>query len=113
MVARGGAPSADLLDRIALLHSIPGAGRARRPDRAIADALPHVLPARLRSRSRISLRSLPFRNAGRVRGFDAPETALPQWIVLKQEAAFDVVDGSGIDTSSLRKGELFDAPSVQ
>jgi hypothetical protein len=47
------APSADLLDRIALLHSIPGARRARGADRAIADALPHVLLARLRSRSRI------------------------------------------------------------
>src|SRR5689334_20044602 len=38
---------------------------------------------------------------------------LPQRIVLKQKAAFYVVDGSRIGTSSLRKGEFFHAPSMQ
>src|SRR5580704_14876135 len=39
--------------------------------------------------------------------------ALPQRIVLKQETALDVVDRSRIGTSSLGKGELFNAPAMQ
>src|ERR1700730_6792581 len=39
--------------------------------------------------------------------------ALPQRIVLKQNTSLYVVYGSGIGTSSLRKGELFHAPSMQ
>src|SRR5215468_10568682 len=39
--------------------------------------------------------------------------ALPQRIVLKQKTALYVVDSSWIGTSSLRKSELFHAPSMQ
>src|SRR5215471_12404021 len=39
--------------------------------------------------------------------------ALPQRIVLKQKTALYVVDGSWIGPSSLRKGKLFHAPSMQ
>src|SRR5712671_2222940 len=39
--------------------------------------------------------------------------ALPQRIVLKQKTTLYVVDGSRIGTSSLREGELFDAPATQ
>src|ERR1700736_4224324 len=39
--------------------------------------------------------------------------ALPQRIVLKQKTTLYVVYGSRIGTSSLRKGELFHAPSMQ
>src|ERR1700680_2785951 len=39
--------------------------------------------------------------------------ALPQRIVLKQKTTLYVVYGSRIGTSSLRKGEIFHAPSMQ